>query len=185
MAQRVKPDARETRSLGGGNEHSTAQTALIGRSTVAARNTNASSPPSHGRLARSIEASSGVSAITRAPCRDFGATSKPLTIARLTCRCGVSTREHEIAPAQPNRLGDPQPRRSGSLDLERRSPLRGDLVKQPHELDPRQVAPLTRRPCTPLATSRQDNMLGRVVVEQALRDGGVQREAQRRKRATD
>jgi hypothetical protein len=54
--------------------------------------------------------------------------------------------EHEVAPAQSDRLRDPQPGRGEQL--EQRPPLGRYLVEQAHQLRPRQKAPLTCGPCT-------------------------------------
>ena len=91
--------------------------------------------------------------------------------------------EDEVAPAQPDRLGDPQPGRGEQL--EQRPPLRRDLVEQAHELGAREEAPLARRPRATRAPARQHDLLGRVGVQQPLGDRRVQRQAQRRERVGD
>jgi len=91
--------------------------------------------------------------------------------------------EDEVAPTQADGLGDPQPGRD--KQLKQRPPLRWYLVEQPHELRPRQKAPLARRPCTAGAPARQHDLLGGVGIQQAFGDRCVKREAQRRERVGD
>ena len=91
--------------------------------------------------------------------------------------------EDEVAPAQTDRLRDPQPGRGEQL--EQRPPLRRYLVEQPHQLRPRQKAPLARRPCATRPPPRQHDLLGRVGIQQPFGDRRVKRQAQRRKRVGD
>ena len=78
--------------------------------------------------------------------------------AHLQMRCRPV--EDEVAPAQPDRLRDPQPGRGEQL--KQRPPLRRYLVEQAHELRPRQKAPLARRPCATRPPPRQHDLLDEV-----------------------
>jgi len=89
VAKRVEADTSEAGARGGGEQDAAAQAALVGQAAVSTGDPKPSSPTPEGRWSRSIAASSPVSGISRAPWRDFGATTAPLTTARLTCRCGV------------------------------------------------------------------------------------------------
>jgi hypothetical protein len=136
-----------------------------------------------GRCARSVAASSGVSGISRAPWRDLGGHDRALDDRATHPQMRRVAVEDEVAPAQPDRLGDPQPGRGEQL--EQRPPLRRDLLEQAHQLRARQKASLARRPCATRPPPRQHDLLGRVGIQQPLGDRRVKRQAQRRERVGD
>jgi hypothetical protein len=91
VTQCVKPHPGQTGALRGRHEHAPGESSGVRRSALAAGKTNASSGASGGRSSRSVAASPVGSATRSLPCRDFGAPTTPLTIARLTCSRGAGT----------------------------------------------------------------------------------------------
>jgi len=163
VTERVETDAGQAGTLGGGNEHASAQAALIGRAAVTTGEHERVATALRGRWKRSLAASSGVSGISRAPWRDFGATIAPLTTARRTCRCGVSPWRARSLQRSPISSEIRNPGRG--KQFEHRPPLRRHLVEQPYQLCPRQKAPLAHRPCATGTPARQHDLLGRVGVQ--------------------
>ena len=170
MTESVEADAGQAGARGSRDEHATAQTALIGRGTGAARK--------HERVVFGV-ARSVVAALR--PGRD-----EPRAVPGLwrderaldDCAAHPQVRrravEHQVAPAQTDRFGDPQP--GGGEQLEQRAPLRWDFVEQPRELRAREVAPLARRPRAPGTAARQHDLLGRVGVQQSFGDRRAERQ---------
>jgi hypothetical protein len=159
----VKADAVESGTLGGGDEHAPAQAALIRGAAVAPGEDECVL----GRLPRAVRVQQGgqlgrqwdlARAMTGLRCDDRALDDRALYVQ--VRRRAV---EHEIAPAQAARLGDPQPGRG--QQLEQRPPLDRYLVEQPHELGTCQVAALARRPGPAGAPAREHELPGRVGVQ--------------------
>lgn len=172
VSEAVKADAGQPGALGGRDEPTTAQAALMGRGTVAAWKdervvfgaARTAGSQQGGKLGGQRDEPRAVAGL-RGDERALDDCAAHLQMRRVAV-------QDEVAPAQTDRLRDPQPGRG--QQLKQRTPLGRDLIEQTHELSPSEVAPLAYRPGATGAAPREYHLLRRVGVQKGFGDRSVE-----------